>query len=151
MPTNPLFHPVTDTAKTASLHDQIQVALAIADSTVLRSLLANAIPVVAPTQQIRSIAAQVGVPTGNQQTADGVVSFEATQCRLADPAQAAAELPPINGSRTQSRALLRLTQHESEVQTIGQNLPLATTVSLLAEAGFSSEQINEILHLPYNA
>lgn len=151
MPTNPLFRPVTDPAKAASLHDQIQVALAIADSHVLRSLLANAIPVVAPTQQIRSISAQVGVPTGNQQTADGVVHFEATWCRLADPAQAAAELPPINGGRAQSRELIRLTQHESDVQTLGQNLPLTTTVSLLAESGFCPEQIKEILNLPYNA
>ncbi|SRR5579883_370049 len=151
MPTNPLFRPVSDPAVAASLHDQIQIALSIADDQVLRSLLANAIPAVAPVEQIRSISAQVGVPTGNLQTADGLVHFEATQCQLVDPAEAAADLPPLNGRRTQSRELARLTQHESDVQTLGHNLPLATTVSLLAESGFSSEQIRDILHLPYDA
>lgn len=150
MPTNPLFHPVSDAARSHNLHDQIQLALAIADSKILKSLLANCIPALTQGQHIRTISTQVGVPTGNQQTADGVVHFEAVRCRLAVPEEAE-RLFMVNSRTQANRELTRLTQHESDLQMLGKNLPLALTVSLLAEAGFRPEQSEEILHLPYDA
>lgn len=148
MPTNPLFHPVSDTVRAANLHDQIQLALAIADSNVLKSLLANCIPALTQGQHIRAVSTQVGVPTNHQQTADGVVQFEAVRCRLAVPEEVE-HLFRGNG-RTQDR-VARLTRHESDLQLLGKNLPLALTVSLLAEAGFCPAQSEEILQLPYDA
>ncbi|PSB23972.1 hypothetical protein [Stenomitos frigidus] len=151
MPTNPLFYPTSDSAQAQNLHDQIQIALAIADRHVLQSLLENCIPSLVKGQHIHTISTQVGVPTGNQQTADGIVHFESKRCRLAAPGEQI-ELSGMHRSRTlESRALARLTQHESDLQMLGSNLPLALTVSLLAESGFLPEQIEDILHLPYDA
>lgn len=151
MPTNPLFYPISDSAYTSNLHDQIQIALAIADRTVLQSLLENCIPTLVKGQHIHTISTQVGVPTGNQLTADGIVHFESMRCRLVEPGEPIG-LSVSSHSRTlDNRELARLTQHESDMQTLGNNLPLALTVSLLAESGFRSEQIDEILHLPCNA
>ena len=150
MPTNPLFHPVSDAVRAPNLHDQIQLALAIADSHVLKSLLENCIPALAQGHSIRTISTQVGVPTGYQQTADGIVHFEVVYCKLAAPGEV--ERLFKSNSRTQeSRELARLTQHESEMQMLGKNLSLSLTVSLLVEAGFRPEQIEEILHLPFDA
>lgn len=151
MPTNPLFYPISDSAHISNLHDQIQIALAIADRTVLQSLLENCIPSVAKGQHIHTISTQVGVPTGNQQTADGIVHFESMRCRLVEPGERVG-CSTANQNRTlESREAARLTQYESDMRALGNNLPLALTVSLLAEAGFGSEQIDEILHLPCNA
>lgn len=147
MPTNPLFQPASETTRATNLHDQIQLALAIADGNVLKSLLANCIPALTQGQHIRAISTQVGVPTSHQQTADGIVRFEAVRCKLAAPGDA----ERFRGnSRTQDR-VAQLTRHESELQMLGKNLPLSLTVSLLAEAGFCPEQSEEILHLPYDA
>jgi len=151
MPTNPLFYPLSDAARTPNLHDQIQIALAIADRHLLQSLLENCIPTLAKGQHLHAISTQVGVPTGNQQTADGIVQFESMRCRLLAPGERV-DLSVTSNNRTlESRELARLTQHESDMQTLGSNLPLSLTVSLLAEAGFRSEQVEEILHLPYDA
>ena len=153
MPTNPLFYPISDAAQVQNLHDQIQIALAIADRHILQSLLENCIPTLAKGHHIHTISTQVGVPTGHQQTADGIVQFESKRCRLAAPGERI-ELSVMNNSSSrtlESRELARLTQHESDLQTLGNNLPLALTVSLLAESGFRPEQIEEILHLPYDA
>ncbi|MBW4695166.1 MAG: hypothetical protein KME27_25740 [Lyngbya sp. HA4199-MV5] len=151
MPTNPLFYPISDSTRVSNLHDQIQIALAIADRTVLQSLLENCIPSLAKGQHIHAISTQVGVPTGNQQTADGIVHFESMRCRLVKPGEPIGFSVAGHNRTLDSRELSRLTQHESDMQILGSNLPLALTVSLLAESGFRSEQIDEILHLPCNA
>lgn len=151
MPTNPLFYAIGDSARTQNLHDQIQIALAIADRHVLQSLLENCIPTLAKGRHIHTISTQVGVPTGNQQTADGIVHFESKRCRLAAPGERI-ERSVVNNSRTlESREVAKLTQHESDLQTLGNNLPMALTVSFLAESGFRPEQVEDILHLPYDA
>jgi bacterioferritin-associated ferredoxin len=150
MPTNPLFYPISDSAQAQNLHDQIQIALAIADRRVLESLLENCIPTLAKGQHLHTISTQVGVPTGNHHTADGIVHFESKRCRLAKPGERM-EASVMNSRTLESRELARLTQHESDLQTLGNNLPLALTVSLLAESGFRPEQVEDILHLPYDA
>jgi len=146
MPNNPLFHPVIDQMHTVNLSDQIQIALAIADTSMLKALLVNCIPALAEWRHIGSITTALSVPTGNQQAADGVLHFESIRCLLANRP---IELQPESSGWTKdSRELARLTQHESEMQTLGQNLPLAPLVSLLAASGFCPKQIGEILRLP---
>jgi len=146
MPNHPLFYPVNDQMQIANLHDQIQIALAIADASMLKALLVNCLPTITEWQHIGSITAELSVPTGNQQAADGVLHFESIRCVLANRP---IELQPANGGWTKdSRELARLTQHESEMQTLAQNLSLAPLVSLLAASGFCAKQIAEILRLP---
>ncbi|UBF26322.1 hypothetical protein K9N68_33295 [Kovacikia minuta CCNUW1] len=151
MPNNPLFYPVNDQVKVEEIRDQIQIALAIADSNLLKSLLTNGIPPLIEGRHIGAITAEVGVPVGNQQAADGVLHVEVSQCILADPPQPAEAYPPGGGWSRENRDLARFTQHESEMQTLGQNLSLAPTVALLSESGFAPKQIEEILRLPRDA
>lgn len=147
MPNHPLFYPIADETSAVDLRDQLQIALAIADATALKSLLINCLPSIAAPERIGAVCAEVGVPTHDQQAADGILHFEAIQCVLATAAPAVE--PHLSGGWPRdSRELGRLTQHESEMQTLGHHLPLAPTVSLLAESGFCSKQIEEILRLP---
>jgi bacterioferritin-associated ferredoxin len=148
MPNNPLFYPVNQVSRTFTVRDQIQMALAIADETLLKSLLVNCIPAIAKLHQIGRVASQVGVPTENQQAADGILQVEVIRCVLADPPPKLEAVASNGGWNRESKELARLTQHESELQTLVQNLPLAPAISLLANAGFQPEPIQEILRLP---
>jgi hypothetical protein len=147
MPNHPLFYPVSDSIKAASLRDQIQIALAIADASMLRSLLINCIPSMLDWQHIGAVSAELSVPTGDQQAADGILHFEVIRCVLAGTPRLI-DMPGTGGWTQESRELARLTRYESEMRTLGQNLPLAPLVSLLAESGFCPKQIEEILRLP---
>jgi hypothetical protein len=147
MPNHPLFYPVNDQVRTGSLRDQIQIALAIADATMLRSLLVNCIPAMLGWQHIGAVSTELSVPTGDQQAADGILHFEAIRCVLGG-APYLTEMPTSGGWTRESRELARLTRYESEMRTLGQNLPLAPLVSLLAESGFCPQQIEAILRLP---
>lgn len=137
MPHNPLFYSLDSSVRTTNLRDQIQIALAIADEPLLKALLIHSITPIIQPQCLGSVTSEVGVPIGDQQVADGVLHFEAIQCVLAS------NLGPEEG-----RDRSRLTQYESEMQTLGRNLALAPTIALLAESGFSSKQIEDILRLP---
>lgn len=149
MPNHPLFHPVHESVRSAEVRDHIQIALAIADGHALKSLLVNCIPAIAQLRHIADVSSQVAVPTQEQQAADGILHFEAVQCV---PAQSNfIDLQPHTGGggwTRESRELARLTQHVSEMHTLGQNLALAPMVSLLAASGLTPKQIDEILRLP---
>jgi hypothetical protein len=154
MPSHPLFHPISESMN-VSVRDRIQMALAIADSKALQSLVVNCIPPLVPQQQVGTVSSQVGIPVDNGRSADGILQFEAVQCVLADP-QPKFESPSKStathhGWTKEEKELARLTQHESEMRTIGQNISFAIAISLLAEAGFSPEQIDDILRLPHYA
>jgi bacterioferritin-associated ferredoxin len=150
MPNHPLFYPLNDD-KAGDYRDRVQIALAIAEPTLLRSLLTQCIPPITEAHLVGSIKTEVGIPAGAHHYADGILNFEAIHCVLADPAHPI-ELQPANGGwTTESRELARLTRHESELQTLTQNLPLAPTISLLAESGFYPNQIENILRLPHDA
>jgi bacterioferritin-associated ferredoxin len=151
MPSNPLFYPLADSVKTGDFRDQVQIALAIADAPMLKSLLANCIPPIVDANHIRTISTEIGVPTNHQQAADGVLQFEAVKCVLADSQQPVELRSTPGGWARDSRELAKLTRHESEMQTLGQNLSLAPTVSLLAESGFVPKQVEDILRLPHDA
>lgn len=125
----------------ASLHDQVQIALAIADESLLRSLLLNCLPAILPAHQVGTVTAAIGVPIGKK-AVDGVLTVEQIHCILADSIEA-------GGTAASSRRLdaARLLRCDSEMQTLGQSIPLAQAIALLQQAGFSSVQVEEILHL----
>ena len=135
-----------------TLRDRVQVALAIADAPLLTSLLVESRPPIAQRSTIGEIASLVGVPIKGQETADGLIRFEAIRCVLA-PSQPGVEsniLPEI-GRDARQRVVSRLTSCESETRTLGQSISFAQALSMLAHAGFSSTQINTILNLSYSA
>ncbi|HEY9618373.1 MAG TPA: hypothetical protein V6C64_16130 [Microcoleaceae cyanobacterium] len=149
MPNHPLFSPVHEQVRTTNIRDQIQIALAIADSSMLTSLLATCIPAIFTPETVGLVASEVSVPTDHQQAADGVLHVETIQCVLAD-SQPQLE-SPANRGMNDSRELARLTQHESEMHLLGQNLTLATAIALLETSGFTSEQIDQMLRLSPDA
>lgn len=152
MPNNPLFYPLSDQVKAGDFRDQVQLALAIADTNMLKSLLLNCIPPIIEHQHIiKAISSEISVPTSHQQAADGVLHVEAIRCVLADPTPSIEPKSASGGWTRENRDLAKLTRHESEMHTLGQNLPLAPTVSLLSESGFSLKQIEDILRLPHDA
>jgi hypothetical protein len=149
MPNNPLFHPVTERSS-VDLRDQLQMALAIADPQMLKTLLVNCIPAIIAPQKVGNIASEVAVPTSDAQGADGILQFEAIRCVLANT-QPHVDSSSHGGWTRESKEMARLTQHESELQTLAQNLPLAPAIALLSNSGFSPDGIEEILRLPHYA
>lgn len=125
----------------ASIHDQVQIALAIADESLLRSLLLNCLPAVLPAHQIGTVTAAIGVPMGKK-AVDGVLTVEQIHCILADSIEA-------GGTAAASRRLdlARSLKCESELQTLGQSISLAQAIAMLQQAQFSPAQVEEILHL----
>ncbi|MGQ9869259.1 hypothetical protein [Leptodesmis sp.] len=149
MPNNPLFHPVTERSP-VDLREQLQMALAIADPQILKSLLVNCIPAITEPQRVGNIASEVAVPTSDAQGADGILQFEAIHCVLANT-QPQVDSNSKGGWTRGSKEMARLTQHESELQTLAQNLPLAPAIALLSNSGFAPDWIEEILRLPHYA
>jgi hypothetical protein len=142
--------PQTQTA----IQDQVLLALAIADEPTLRSVLTDCCPAIAPAHRIGSVRSTVGVPVASQQIIDGVLHYEVINCVLADQVQcpvtdhtsaasSASAAPPADYSL--------LTRCHSPTQTLGRNVLLTQARSLLAESGFSPEQIHAILNLPQEA
>ncbi|PZV08769.1 MAG: hypothetical protein DCF22_19660 [Leptolyngbya sp.] len=149
MPNNPLFHPINEPVRAVSVRDQIQMALAIADLNLLNALLTQCIPAIIQPERIGMIASEVGVPLGDRVAADGILHFEAIHCVLA---QVQPQLDHSHNSWTNdSKEAAKLTQHESEMQTIAQHLSLAPAIALLAKVGFPPPHIQEILRLPHYA
>ncbi len=149
MPNNPLFHPVTERSP-VDLRDQLQMALAIADPEILKALLVNCIPAISDPPKVGSITSEVAIPTSDGQGADGILHFEAIRCVLAE-AQPQVDSSSHSGWTRESKEIARLTQHESELQTLAQNLPLAPAIALLSNSGFAPNWIEEILRLPHYA
>ncbi len=152
MPNNPLFYPVTDELGAGDFREQVQIALAIADFHLIKTLLATCIPPITDYRHIRTVSTTVSVPADNQQVADGILRFETVRCVPGEMPQSVERRPSSHSGWTkESRELAKLTRHESELQTLGQNLSLAATVAMLAESGFSTKHIEEILRLPHEA
>jgi hypothetical protein len=125
----------------ASLHDQVQIALAIADPSLLRSLLLDCLPAILPPHQLGMVTAAIGVPIGKK-AVDGILTVEQIHCILADSIEAGS----LSSQRRPDAG--RLLRCESETQTLGQALSLAQAIAALEQAGFSLQQVEEILHLP---
>jgi hypothetical protein len=147
-----LSYPLHEQQVATSLHDQVQIALAIADTTLLTSLLVNCTPPIAPRHRIGTmIDSQIGVPLEAKKAVDGVLHFEEIHCVLADAppnlekAGSSETWNPWNGNH---REYAKLTRCESETHVLGQNISQGQAASLLAHAGFSGKQVEEILRLP---
>lgn len=146
---------ISDPSNSLSLHDRVQIALAIADETLLKSLLVDCLPPIAQRHRIGHISATLSVPIGSigsTQSADGMIQYESIHCVLIDtsnnPEQCVSNYINRNGNH---RGYLDLTQYEAETRTIGQSLTLVQALALLTHSGFSSKQIQAILHLPQEA
>jgi hypothetical protein len=147
--TNPLFYSLTEPGRSLTVRDQIQMALAIADATLLKSLLIHCFSPIANAALIGSVSSEVGIPVKDQASADGILQYEAIRYVLAE------SRPYMDVSKAgwtrDSKELARMTQHESEMHTLAQNLPLAPAIALLNNAGFQQDQIQDILKLPHYA
>ncbi|MBD2460394.1 hypothetical protein H6G89_04990 [Oscillatoria sp. FACHB-1407] len=147
-----LSYPLQDRDGRITPHDQVQIALAIAEEHVLKSLLVNCSPPIVKYHQIGAISSTIGVPLTARKTIDGIIQFESVQCVLSDapvevdPQRSDNNLNYLSRSRQSS-----LTHCESELQTLGQTIPMAQAIALLAHSGFSARQVEDILNLPYEA
>jgi predicted CopG family antitoxin len=151
-----LLNPADTLSSSTSMHDQVQIALAIADEPLLRSLLVHCTPAIAPYHQIGSITSSIGVPIESKKSVDGVLSFELVRCVLAPPDQIDQSFkttgPQTDRDRNQKqREYARLTRCESETHILGQTISLAQALTMLSHVGFSSQQVEAILNLPYEA
>ncbi|MBW4467828.1 MAG: hypothetical protein KME07_20570 [Pegethrix bostrychoides GSE-TBD4-15B] len=133
-------------------HDHVQIALAIADQPVLKSLLTDCTPPIAQSHRIGNLRSSIGIPVAGipaAGAADGLIEFELQHCVLADSPevleQDVAEYSRLKGNR---RGYLDLIRCEADSQTLGQMLSLPSAISLLAEVGFSAEASRDILNLP---
>ncbi len=159
MISNTLVHPISDRPVTdhpieASIADQMELALAIADEATLTSLLINAIPVIVPRHQVGAITSVVGVPVDAHEAAHGIIQFDHISCVLAesqaDVEQLITHLCAIS-NRSRSLEYAQLTQCESETRSLGQNMSLAEALAILIHAGFTHPEAYDILYLPYEA
>lgn len=147
-----LTYPLQERHERISPHDQVQIALAIAEENVLKSLLVNCTPAIAQYHQIGSISSTIGVPVTAKKAIDGIVQFESIHCVLTDaPVEIDAPRPETSVGNFPRRRDHSLTRCESELQTLGQTLPMAQAIALLAHSGFSPRQVEDILNLPYEA
>ncbi|MBE9177168.1 hypothetical protein IQ268_01085 [Oculatella sp. LEGE 06141] len=136
-----------------ALRDRIQIALAIADETILKSLLVGCTPPIAQPHRIGTVSSTIGVPiAAHSKAVDGIIQFEAVNCILAgSPAEVDPRWADHRGRDAASRELAHLTRCESETHILGQTIGLPQALSLLAHAGFSPQQVEAILNLPYEA
>jgi len=152
MPTPILTYPIGERQESVSVRDRISLALAIADSDLLKSLLVDCTPPIAPHHLIGDITSSIGVPLPSGKAADGIILFETIHCVLADSqTEIEGQLVGSNSRDIKRRVLARLTQCESETQTLGQNISFAQALALLTQVGFLPQQIDAILNLSGDA
>lgn len=145
--------PMRESTDFLPLRDRIQIALAIADEPILKSLLVNCTPPIALPHLIGNISTAVGIPLAEASKAvDGVIQFEEIRCVLVD---SPADIDPALAERSHwdhtHREFAKLTRCESETHILGQTITLAQSLSVLAHAGFSPHQVDTIVNLPYGA
>jgi len=133
--------------------DQMQIALAIADETLLKTLLTDSTRPIVPLHQIGHVSSTIGVRVSSGEIVDAVLTYEHVRCIPADgEADIDPFIPCINKSATEcQREIAHLTRCESDLQTLVHHTPLAETLAVLTQSGFSPNQIRTILHLPQDA
>ncbi len=135
-----------------SWHDRIQIALAIADADLLKSLLANCTPPIAQPHRIGGIHSTIGIPVSSGVAADGVIEFEEIHCVLADSMpHLEQEVASYSRRYGNQRGYLDLIRCETETRTLGQMMPLAQAIATLTEANFTTAQVEKILNLPLDS
>jgi bacterioferritin-associated ferredoxin len=149
---NALAYPIQEWKGKTSFHDQVQIALAIAEENSLKSLLTDCISPIAQPHRIGAISSTIGIPIKAKKVVDGIIQYEAIDCVLVDvpvetdPQLAEATLGNFPRWRNQS-----LTRCESETRILGQTVPMSQAIALLGTSGFSPRQVEDILNLPYEA
>ena len=152
MPKHALALPTHEQNGSTSIHDQIQIALAIADETILKSLLIDCTPPITQSHRIGTITSTIGIPIKLNKSVDGIIQFEAIDCVLIDaPVELDPQIRESSDSSFFRHPSSSLVRCESEMHTLGKGTPLAQAISLLVHCGFGSRQVEEILNLPYDA
>jgi hypothetical protein len=140
-----LFFPVTEQSQAAPLRDHIQMALAIADSTALKSLLANCLPAIAPPHLLDAVSIRIGVPIPDGHAVDAVMQYEVIRCIQAPPPD-----PPPDRQRP-SRNADQPMAWQSDLQVLVDGVPCSWARQVLLTAEFTDTQIDAILQLPNDA
>ncbi len=133
--------------------EQVQIALAIADEPMLKTLLTDCTRSIAPLHQIGNISSVIGVRMPSGDGIDAVLTYDHIICILTGADADIEPFTPCEGkSATEcEREIAHLTRCESDLQTLMHHAPLAETLALLTHVGFSSSQIHAILNLPQDA
>ncbi|NJL40267.1 MAG: hypothetical protein HC879_20225 [Leptolyngbyaceae cyanobacterium SL_5_9] len=138
--------------QSAATRDQIQIALAIADDSILKSLLVNCTPAIARPSLIGTVSSSIGVAIAPQTAVDGIIQYESIHCALAPPQfETEHHLFPYTNQTIKQKEYQKLTRCEAETRDLGQNVSLDQALSLLTQVGFSPRQVDEILSLSYEA
>jgi bacterioferritin-associated ferredoxin len=151
-----MIHPLIASSTNADLnegwHDRVQIALAIADEGLLRSLLVDSTPPLAQSHRIGGIQSAIGVPVASGVVADGSIEFEQIHCeRAASPEQLEQGVAAYSRLKGNHRGYLDLIRYETETQVLGQAISMSHAISLLTHVGFATAEIQAILNLPYDA
>ncbi|MEO0803772.1 MAG: hypothetical protein AAFY57_16045 [Cyanobacteria bacterium J06642_2] len=132
------------------LRNRIQVALAIADPEILKSLLTHCQPVIASPKAIGTISSAIGITTHHsKRSADGIIRYESVQCRL-PPSQDASNPLAVDWGWN-ARDYHRCTQCESGTQVLLENATMTYAQATLIDTGFSFDTARQIIHLPPTA
>jgi hypothetical protein len=142
-----LSHSITDSD--LNWRDRIQIGLAIADSSLLKSLLTECSPAIALSHQIGYVRSAIAVPTAVG-SATGLLTFESIYCSLIQ-SQADLDQGVWNYTNSSGTTDLDLTCYESKMQTLGKMISLPQAIALLSHGEFAAAQIRTILHLPHDA
>lgn len=133
-------------------HHRIQIALAIADPDLLKSLLVNCTPPVVQSHRVGGVQSSMGIPLTSGLMLDAIIEFQEVHCVLANSSdRLAREVATYCQRYGNQRGYLDLTRCEAETRTLGQMMPLAQAIATLSEAGFVAAQVNRILNLPLDA
>lgn len=124
----------------------LQLALAIANESTLKSLLCHCTPALATPPQVGQVEIQVGVPLLSQdRPLDALLRFEQVHCRLCG-----APAEPIDPLIAQT-AYQEPTPYHSCLKTLAYQVSPEGAIATLSHAGFSPSQVQAILHLPSQA
>ncbi|HEY9631170.1 MAG TPA: hypothetical protein V6C84_28090 [Coleofasciculaceae cyanobacterium] len=147
-----LTQSIHEPADAMPLHDRVQIALAIAEPILLKTLLTDCTLPIALPHQIGGISSQIGIPVESRKAIDGIIQFESIRCTLADStADWEQGILDYNHSIGNYRGYLELNRCAAELSTLGQMVSLSQAIALLAQAEFSPEQVHTILNLPQDA
>ena len=130
--------------------DQVQIALAIADESMLKTLLTDCTRPIAPLHQIGHTSSVISLRIPSGDTVDAVLTYDHIVCIPTDSDLEHEPFTPCVGkSATEcQREIACLTRCESDLQTFVHHSPFAETLTALTYAGFSPSQIHTILNLP---
>ena len=124
--------------------NQVQLALALADGDMLKSLLVDCSPAIAVSHQIGQLRVIVGPPPEAEglESIDAVIEYEHIWCIPSEGA------PSDNDFSVKD--LQALTRCQSDLKTLGWRVNLSEAIALLRHGGFSEDQIQRILQLPWD-